>query len=178
MKGINHFSDERMKVVVLDNGCMCCTVRGDLLGAFASILTKMEEAASKERTSAGRALDSVLIETTGMADPVPIVRTLLQVRHAHGRDVKKRSCSCCRHGLCPFAVVLSAGRVSINSKNVFVPAKYGTSVASGKKAGRFLREASAIRAETEMENLAEASFRRYPILLFLFYFFFLHPFWY
>lgn len=72
---------ECTKVVVLDNGCMCCTVRGDLLGAFASILAKMEEATSKEGTSEGRALDSVLIETTGMADPVPIVRTLLQVRH-------------------------------------------------------------------------------------------------
>ena len=64
---------------MLDNGCMCCTVRGDLLGAFASVLSKMEEARSKGGNGDGRALDSVLIETTGMADPVPIVRTLLQV---------------------------------------------------------------------------------------------------
>lgn len=63
------------QVVVLDNGCMCCTVRGDLLGAFASVLHKMEDSTSK---GGGRALDSVLVETTGMADPVPIVRTLLQ----------------------------------------------------------------------------------------------------
>eukprot|EP01084_Bolivina_argentea_P035492 65833_1 len=56
-------------VIVLDNGCMCCTVRGDLLGAFTSILDKMDPE---------RPLDSVLVETTGMADPVPIVRTFLQ----------------------------------------------------------------------------------------------------
>ncbi len=56
-------------VIVLDNGCMCCTVRGDLLGAFTSILDKMDP---------DRPLDSVLVETTGMADPVPIVRTFLQ----------------------------------------------------------------------------------------------------
>ncbi|CAM9765787.1 unnamed protein product [Ectocarpus fasciculatus] len=67
------------QVVVLDNGCMCCTVRGDLLGAFSSVLTKMEEAKARgEGGGGGRALDSVLVETTGMADPVPIVRTLLQ----------------------------------------------------------------------------------------------------
>eukprot|EP00752_Nemacystus_decipiens_P002170 g2066.t1 len=65
------------QVVVLDNGCMCCTVRGDLLGAFGSVLAKMEEA--KASGGDGGALDSVLVETTGMADPVPIVRTLLQV---------------------------------------------------------------------------------------------------
>ncbi len=56
-------------IVVLDNGCMCCTVRGDLLGAFTSVLDKMDP---------DRPLDSVLVETTGMADPVPIVRTFLQ----------------------------------------------------------------------------------------------------
>ncbi|CAM9226310.1 unnamed protein product [Ectocarpus sp. 6 AP-2014] len=75
------------QVVVLDNGCMCCTVRGDLLGAFSSVLAKMEEAKAREEGDgggggggggSGRALDSVLVETTGMADPVPIVRTLLQ----------------------------------------------------------------------------------------------------
>lgn len=64
-------------MIVLDNGCMCCTVRGDLLGAFASVLRKMEDGDDK---GGGRMLDSVLVETTGMADPVPIVRTLLQVQ--------------------------------------------------------------------------------------------------
>lgn len=61
---------------------MCCTVRGDLLGAFSSVLAKMEEAKARGEGGGGRALDSVLVETTGMADPVPIVRTLLQVNEA------------------------------------------------------------------------------------------------
>jgi G3E family GTPase len=47
----------------------CCSVRGDILGAFASIL---------EAVDSGKPLDAIVIETTGMADPVPIVRTLLQ----------------------------------------------------------------------------------------------------
>ena len=55
------------QVIVMDNGCMCCSVRGDILGAFSSIFAAVE---------AGNPLDAVLIETTGMADPVPIVRTL------------------------------------------------------------------------------------------------------
>mmetsp|Transcript_34411 Transcript_34411/g.78444 ORF Transcript_34411/g.78444 Transcript_34411/m.78444 type:complete len:806 (-) Transcript_34411:67-2484(-) len=55
------------QVVVMENGCMCCTVRGDLLGAFDAIRRQMET---------GNRLDAVLVETTGMADPVPIVRTI------------------------------------------------------------------------------------------------------
>ena len=57
------------QVVVLGNGCMCCSVRGDILGAFSAIA---------ERVQKGSPLDCVLIETTGMADPVPIVRTISQ----------------------------------------------------------------------------------------------------
>eukprot|EP00638_Chattonella_subsalsa_P003142 CAMPEP_0117747068 /NCGR_PEP_ID=MMETSP0947-20121206/8297_1 /TAXON_ID=44440 /ORGANISM="Chattonella subsalsa, Strain CCMP2191" /LENGTH=796 /DNA_ID=CAMNT_0005564463 /DNA_START=100 /DNA_END=2490 /DNA_ORIENTATION=- len=57
------------QVVVMDNGCMCCTVRGDLLGAFTAVMEKMDPKTP---------LDMVVIETTGMADPVPIVRTFLQ----------------------------------------------------------------------------------------------------
>jgi G3E family GTPase len=55
------------QVIVMENGCMCCTVRGDLLGAFDAI---------RKQTDKGSPLDAVLVETTGMADPVPIVRTL------------------------------------------------------------------------------------------------------
>lgn len=61
--------DAAEQVVVLDNGCMCCTVRGDLLGAFESINKKIAE---------GNSIDSVLIETTGLANPVPIVSTAVK----------------------------------------------------------------------------------------------------
>ena len=30
------------QVIVMDNGCMCCSMRGDILGAFASIMAAVE----------------------------------------------------------------------------------------------------------------------------------------
>eukprot|EP00927_Polykrikos_kofoidii_P052838 TRINITY_DN4682_c1_g3_i1.p1 TRINITY_DN4682_c1_g3~~TRINITY_DN4682_c1_g3_i1.p1 ORF type:complete len:487 (+),score=94.54 TRINITY_DN4682_c1_g3_i1:82-1542(+) len=56
------------KIVVMDNGCMCCTIRGDLANALEQMIAAMES---------GQHLDSIMIETTGMADPVPIVRTFM-----------------------------------------------------------------------------------------------------
>eukprot|EP00421_Protoceratium_reticulatum_P041805 CAMPEP_0168441726 /NCGR_PEP_ID=MMETSP0228-20121227/43642_1 /TAXON_ID=133427 /ORGANISM="Protoceratium reticulatum, Strain CCCM 535 (=CCMP 1889)" /LENGTH=513 /DNA_ID=CAMNT_0008456067 /DNA_START=38 /DNA_END=1579 /DNA_ORIENTATION=- len=56
------------KVVVMDNGCMCCTVRGDLIKGLRQILDEVHQ---------GKKLDAIFIETTGMADPVPIVRTFM-----------------------------------------------------------------------------------------------------
>lgn len=50
-------------VIVMNNGCICCTVRGDLIKAFQSL------AESKVK------LDAVIIETTGLADPAPVCQT-------------------------------------------------------------------------------------------------------
>ncbi len=50
------------ELLELNNGCICCTVRGDLL----RILTKL--IARPER------LDAVVIETTGLADPAPVAQ--------------------------------------------------------------------------------------------------------
>jgi len=56
-------------VIQLDNGCVCCTVRGDLANALSRL---------KEERETGRIdFDHVLIETTGLADPGPISRTFL-----------------------------------------------------------------------------------------------------
>ena len=46
------------QIVVLDNGCMCCSVRGDILGAFDALLKSSRD---------GAALDALIIETTGNA---------------------------------------------------------------------------------------------------------------
>jgi len=55
--------------VLLANGCLCCTIRGDLVGTLAELLAK--------RGAGGvPAFDRVLVETTGLADPVPVLRTL------------------------------------------------------------------------------------------------------
>mmetsp|Transcript_82968 Transcript_82968/g.211146 ORF Transcript_82968/g.211146 Transcript_82968/m.211146 type:complete len:509 (-) Transcript_82968:116-1642(-) len=56
------------KIVVMDNGCMCCTIRGDLAKGLQEIIADIKK---------GGTIDAILIETTGMADPVPIVRTFM-----------------------------------------------------------------------------------------------------
>lgn len=55
--------------VLLANGCMCCAVRGDLVAALVALGAR--DAAD------GPALRQVLIETSGLADPAPILRTLM-----------------------------------------------------------------------------------------------------
>jgi len=50
-------------IISMDNGCVCCTVRGDLVEA-------LKELAKRKDT-----LDAVLIETTGLADPAPVCFT-------------------------------------------------------------------------------------------------------
>ncbi len=56
-------------VIQLANGCVCCTVRGDMARALHQ-LAQMSDAGAFE-------FDRVLIETTGIADPGPIVQTFL-----------------------------------------------------------------------------------------------------
>ena len=60
-------SDE--EIVEVLNGCVCCTVRSDLV----KILKKLAQ-----RVAAGDLkLDGIVIETTGMADPAPVAQTFL-----------------------------------------------------------------------------------------------------
>lgn len=47
----------------MDNGCVCCTVRGDLVKAFKELASREEQ------------FDGVIIETTGLADPGPVCFT-------------------------------------------------------------------------------------------------------
>ncbi|CAE7263454.1 CBWD5 [Symbiodinium sp. CCMP2592] len=57
-------------VVVLDNGCVCCNIRADLVRALAAIWRKHET---------GNFLDGVVIELTGVADPAPVVQSFFMV---------------------------------------------------------------------------------------------------
>lgn len=50
----------------MSNGCICCSVRGDLIETIDSLL-KSE-----------RPIDNIIIETTGLADPAPVAQTFLQ----------------------------------------------------------------------------------------------------
>jgi G3E family GTPase len=53
----------REDIITMDNGCVCCSIRGDLVRTFATLVTRRKE------------FDAIIIETTGLADPSPIVFT-------------------------------------------------------------------------------------------------------
>ncbi len=71
--------DDRLIVAVdedlveLAGGCVCCTVRGDLVRA----LEQLHRRARGGFLRRPRPIDRVLIETTGLAEPAPIVKTFL-----------------------------------------------------------------------------------------------------
>lgn len=54
-------------IVEMNNGCICCTLRGDFIEGMQKVL--------KDVRARGSRLDSVFIETTGLADPSPIAST-------------------------------------------------------------------------------------------------------
>ncbi len=55
------------QIVEMNNGCICCTVRGDLIRILNSLY--------KRRSKGELHFDRVVIETTGMADPAPVAQT-------------------------------------------------------------------------------------------------------
>jgi G3E family GTPase len=69
-EGIDHLLVERLDedTVLLNAGCLCCTVRGDILRTLDGLAT---------RAAAAQPIRRVVIETTGLADPAPILQTLM-----------------------------------------------------------------------------------------------------
>ena len=57
-------------VVLLNSGCICCSVRGDLISGLRDLFVKRTRGEVPE-------FDRVIIETTGLADPAPILHTLM-----------------------------------------------------------------------------------------------------
>jgi G3E family GTPase len=57
-------------MIVLSSGCLCCNLRGDLVTALEKILRNLDNG----RASFAR----VIVETTGLADPAPLLQTLMQ----------------------------------------------------------------------------------------------------
>ncbi len=51
------------EIFEMNNGCICCTVRGDLIRIINNLMKRRDR------------FDSILIETTGLADPAPVVQT-------------------------------------------------------------------------------------------------------
>ena len=71
--GIDHLLVESSNenVVELSSGCLCCTIRGDLIDTLNDLIN---------RRSAGtlKAFDRIVIETTGLADPAPVLHALMR----------------------------------------------------------------------------------------------------
>ncbi|MCX7891040.1 MAG: GTP-binding protein [Burkholderiales bacterium] len=59
--------DRDEQIVEMNNGCICCTVRGDLVRILGELKAK--------RAAGALRFDRVIIETTGMADPGPVAQT-------------------------------------------------------------------------------------------------------
>lgn len=69
---IDHLLVEKIDeaTVLLESGCVCCSVRGDLVEAMRTLIAKRAD---------GRVppFERLVIETTGLADPAPVVHTLM-----------------------------------------------------------------------------------------------------
>ena len=59
--------DRDEQIVEMNNGCICCTVRGDLVRILNDLRERREDGDLK--------FDRVVIETTGLADPGPVAQT-------------------------------------------------------------------------------------------------------
>ena len=63
------------EVFEMNNGCICCTVRGDLIRILSGLMDRAED------------FDGIIIETTGLADPGPVIQTFFVDDDLRGRVV-------------------------------------------------------------------------------------------
>ena len=63
--GIDHqlIIDADEEIFEMNNGCICCTVRGDLIRIIGDLISREER------------FDHLVIETTGLADPAPVIQS-------------------------------------------------------------------------------------------------------
>jgi G3E family GTPase len=61
------------EILEMNNGCICCTVRGDLIRIIGSLLEKREK------------FDHLVIETTGLADPAPVIQSFFVDEIMHSK---------------------------------------------------------------------------------------------
>jgi len=71
--GLDHLLVEAAKddTVLLSSGCLCCTIRGDLVDTMRRLFFR-------RRAGELPAFKRVVIETTGLADPAPVLHTLMR----------------------------------------------------------------------------------------------------
>ncbi|MBB5374431.1 CobW family GTP-binding protein [Acidocella aromatica] len=80
--GIDHHLVETMdeSILLLDSGCLCCSVHGD----FVRVLRDLHERASRREIPP---IKRVIVETTGLADPMPVIYSLMEDRYIAARYV-------------------------------------------------------------------------------------------
>jgi G3E family GTPase len=71
--GIDHLLVEKAdeNIVELSSGCLCCTIRGDLIDTMNRLLDQRQAGTLKP-------FDRIVIETTGLADPAPVLHALMR----------------------------------------------------------------------------------------------------
>jgi G3E family GTPase len=67
--------DKQEQIVEMNNGCICCTVRGDLVRILGDLGRKRKQGKLK--------FDRVIIETTGLANPGPVAQTFFMDEAIH-----------------------------------------------------------------------------------------------
>ncbi|HET6263382.1 MAG TPA: GTP-binding protein [Usitatibacter sp.] len=67
--------DKQEQIVEMNNGCLCCTVRGDLVRILGDL--------GKKRRRGEIKFDRVIIETTGLANPGPVAQTFFMDEGIH-----------------------------------------------------------------------------------------------
>ncbi|MCY3566445.1 MAG: GTP-binding protein, partial [Gammaproteobacteria bacterium] len=77
--GIDHelVIDADEEIFEMSNGCICCTVRGDLIRVLGNLMKRRDK------------FDYVLVETTGLADPGPVAQTFFmddEIRSEYALD--------------------------------------------------------------------------------------------
>lgn len=70
--GIDHLlvSAPSENILLMDNGCLCCVLQGELKDTFVALY-------SKRARGDIPAFDRIILETTGLADPVPVMQTIV-----------------------------------------------------------------------------------------------------
>lgn len=70
--GLDHLFIETQddNMILMASGCLCCTIRGDLISTLEDLVKKQDIGALKP-------MKRVIIETTGLADPAPILQSLI-----------------------------------------------------------------------------------------------------
>lgn len=76
--GIDHqlLLHEEERILQLNNGCMCCSLRSDLIATLTAVLEVVQ--------ANQQPIKQIILETTGIADPQPIVQTLLTAPQLRG----------------------------------------------------------------------------------------------